>query len=436
MAEQVMMPKMGATMESGTILKWLKEEGEPVSVGEPLLEIMTDKISMELEAEASGILLKVCSGPDEVVPVHQVIAYIGEAGEIIPDHTGTSGNPNESEEKASPKWGEEGSTLPKLRRTPAARKLALAKGIDLYEVKGTGPNGRIHRKDVEAFVEAYPIPVKATPLARKVAAEHQIDLSEVKGSGTNGKILRQDIWVKEQVLPPLNENSKEKKIKMEGIRKVIAQRMVQSVATAPHVTLVSEVDMSRCKELRTELLPLIEKQTGNRLSFTEILVKFAAHALRNHPLVNASLKDEYIMLNSQVNIGVAVSIEQGLMVPVVKDADQKGLKALSEECKRLGSLAREGKLKPEHMTGGTFTISNLGMYAVDAFTPIINPPESAILGVGRIQEKAVGVAGTIQLRPMMTLSLSFDHRVIDGAPAAAFLTDLKELLENPYQVMV
>lgn len=442
MAEQVLMPKVGATMESGTILKWFKEEGEPVVKGEPLLEIMTDKISMELEAESNGILLKVLSQADEVIPVHQVIAYIGKAGEDIQDslqqtELASSGLSSVNEEPAG--GAAEADPLDPLatkpRRTPAARILAEKRGIELRQVKGTGPNGRIHRRDVVSFIEDNYKAIKATPLARKIAVEHRIDLAKVNGSGANGKIVRDDVQkVKKspqtEVASVLHE-----RIKMEGIRKVIAQRMVQSVNTAPHVTLVSEVDMLRCTALRKELLPVIEKQTGYRLSYTEILVKFVAHALRRHPMVNATLKDEYIVLNPQVNIGLAVSVSQGLVVPVVRNADEKGLRALTEECKGLGSLAREGKLKPEQMTGGTFTISNLGMYAVDAFTPIINQPESAILGVGRIQEKAVGVDGVIQLRPMMTLSLSFDHRVIDGAPAAAFLTDLKEILENPYQVL-
>ena len=449
MAEKVVMPKMGATMESGTILRWFKEEGDQVVAGEPLLEILTDKISMELEAEISGILLKVYSGPDEVVPVHQVIAYIGEEGENIPDSPGSPtmksldsipSQQEEGERDLRLNLKDQGSIPNKLRRTPAARKLAQAKGIDLYLVKGSGANGRIHRKDVEAYIQAQQqVQVKATPLARKIAEEQQIDLTVVQGTGTNGKIVRQDVWKERQEIQELPAHdqipSAKKRMKVEGIRKVIGQRMLQSTTTIPHVTIVTEVDMTRCKELRNELLAMIEKQTGCRLSYTEIFVKFVASALRRHPKLNATLKDDYVVFNPEVNIGLAVSIDEGLLVPVIKNADQKGLQALVEECKGLRSLALESRLKPDQLTGGTFTISNLGMYAIDAFTPIINPPESAILGVGRIGEKPVGISGQIELRPMVTLSLSFDHRIIDGAPAAAFLTDLKELLENPYQIM-
>lgn len=441
------MPKLGAAMENGTILKWFKSEGEQVSKGEPLLEIMTDKISMELEAESNGFLLKVCCEADEVVPVHQVIGYIGKAGEDLSElsqkYEVTHMNHGEKNKETASSLAlsdtaEFEKSAGKPRRTPAARRMAESQGIDLRLVKGTGINGRIHRKNVESYIEENRIEIKATPLARKIAAESQIQLTEIHGSGVNGKIVRDDVLRKkeQELLQPEARPVSTERIKIDGIRKIIAQKMVQSITSAAHITLVSEVDMSRSKVLRKELLPIIEKKNGLRLSFTEILMKFVAHTLRKHPMLYASIDDEYIVLNQQVNIGLAVSVPEGLLVPVVRDADQKGLATLTEECKHLALSAREGKLKPDQMTGANFTISNLGMYAVDAFTPIINPPGLAILGVGRIQEKAVAVEGSIEIRPMMSLSLSVDHRIIDGAPAAAFLTDLKEILENPYYGMV
>jgi pyruvate dehydrogenase E2 component (dihydrolipoamide acetyltransferase) len=446
LATEVRMPKLGATMESGIILKWFKQEGDTVEAGEPLVEIMTDKINIEVEADVSGVLLQIRHQADEEVPVNEVIAYIGQVGEEVTDvnkpHSVSApaaavANADEAKQASSADIVETNHSSTKLRKTPAAQKLARLHGVDLCQVKGTGPKGRIQRKDVEAYIETGKTQVKATPLAHKVAEERKVDLSGVKGSGANGKIMRDDVirYVQEQ--PRIEtEPVAEERIKLDGIRKVIAQRMVESAFTAPHVTLVSEVDMSNCIRLRNELLPVIEKRTGYRLSYTEIIMKFVAHTLRKHPIVNATLKDDYIVFNPQVNIGLAVSIPTGLIVPVIKDADQKGLAALTAECKQVSALAREGKLQPDRLASSTFTVSNLGMYAVDAFTPIINQPESAILGVGRINEKAVGINGSIELRPMMTLSLSFDHRVIDGAPAAAFLTDLKVMLENPFQVLV
>lgn len=447
MVAKVQMPQLGASMERGTIMKWFKKEGDRVTTGEPLVEIMTDKTNMEIEAEVSGVLLQICTNVDEEVAVHHVIAYIGEAGENVSDAPPkvATAEPIESHAVAQLQTTEpSGETAPfmgntnKPRRTPAARQLAVSHGIDLRDVKGSGPNGRIHRVDVEKEIAGASPSLKATPLARKVAEEFGIRLSEVTGTGMQGKIVRDDVLGVTERVPVATEvqELEGEIVKLAGMRKVIAQRMVQSAFTAPHVTLTTEVDMLQAVELRNKLLPLIEKTTGERLSYTEIIMKAVAHALRKHPIMNASLQGEQIVLHHQVSIGLAVSVPNGLLVPVVRNADQQGLASLTKDCKRLGKLAREGKLTPDQMSGGTFTITNLGMYDVDVVTPIINQPESAILGVGRIRERAVGVNGAIQLRPMMTLSLSCDHRIIDGAPAAAFLTEVKELLENPYLVMV
>ncbi|MEH7522459.1 dihydrolipoamide acetyltransferase family protein [Bacillus sp. JJ1503] len=423
MATEVLMPKLGATMESGRIMKWLKQLGETVDSGDPLVEIMTDKINIEVEADTAGVLTKIIYQEDEEANVGEIIGYIGQEGEV----------------ELSTVYSETGllpqdePTLhfPKVRRTPAARKLAISRGVNLEDVKGTGPQGRIQRKDVEEFTKKI---VKPTPLASKIAKDQNIDVASIKGSGVNGKILRSDVVEK---LNELETSLPEtERIKVQGIRKIVSQRMAQSAFTAPHVTIMTEVDMSNVIEMRKQLLPGIEKQTNLRLSYTEIIMKTVAKTLRKHPKINASLNGDEIILHSQVNIGLAVSIPDGLLVPVVKTADQKGLAELTKECKRLSGLTRDGKLQPDDMASGTFTISNLGMYAVDTFTPIINQPESAILGVGRIHEKVVGVNGKIELRSMVSLSLAFDHRVIDGAPAAAFLTELKEMLENPYQLLV
>jgi len=411
MAKEVLMPKLGMTMETGTIVQWFKEEGDHVESGEILLEVMTDKINIEVESYESGTLLKKYYHEDDVVPVNQVIAYIGEPGEKVPDQppqrseqaakeTETSQPTAESSNKEQPM-----RPTDKPRATPAARKLAREHDVNLMEVEGTGARGRIHREDVERFIEQrkqrQPEPAIAAPSATPVPS----------------------------ATPP-------KRTPLTGMRKLIGERMVQSVQEAPHVTLHSEIDMTQVVEVRKQLLPDIEAKTGYRLSYTEIIVKAVAVVLKDHPALQTSIEGDELVTHDEVNIGLAVSHPQGLIVPVIRQADRLGLAELTTICKQLAKDAREGRLSPDATSGGTFTISNLGMYAVDSFTPIINPPESAILGVGRIVEKPVGYNGEITLRSMMSVSLSFDHRVMDGVPAAAFLTQLKEVLENPYQLLI
>jgi pyruvate dehydrogenase E2 component (dihydrolipoamide acetyltransferase) len=440
MATGVFMPKLSMAMETGTIIQWFKQVGDDVKEGDVLLEVLTDKINIEVESYATGKLLKVYYGADDVVPVKHIIGYIGGEGENVPDvPPGEDGSTTQAETAAAtvdtPVQEEIGNKTDseKVRSTPAARKTAKEKGLSLQQINGSGPNGRIHKVDVEAF--APQVGVKATPLAKKIAQAEGLSLNKIPATGIQGKVRKEDVL---HTLQRTNAQPSQpgNRVKVEGIRKVISQRMAQSAFTAPHVTLVTELDMSFSMEMRKALLPVIEKKTGLRLSYSEVIMKAVSHALVLHPQVNASLQGDEIVFNPEVNIGLAVAIPNGLVVPVVKQTEQKGLADLTVDCKKLAGLAREGKLLPDHMTGGTFTISNLGMYAIDAFTPIINSPETAILGVGRILDKPVGVQGKIELRPMMTLSLSFDHRVIDGAPAAAFLQTVKEALENPYQLIV
>ncbi|OCA87783.1 branched-chain alpha-keto acid dehydrogenase subunit E2 [Bacillus sp. FJAT-27225] len=447
MAKEIFMPKLSSTMATGTLLQWFKEEGDSVEIGEPLFEIMTDKINIEVESYDQGVLLKKYFDADEEVPVNQIVGYIGEAGENIPASSpGLSGaaeeepedNAAESEtqEQAAPvETSSVQAAEEKPRATPAARRIARVNNLVLGAIPGSGPNGRIHKKDVTAFLENAEAEPKVTPLARKVALAEQVDLGSVKGSGVNGKIVKDDVF---SAVPKTETSAPaaSKRKKMSGMRKVIGERMSQSAYTAPHVTLTSEVDMSKVKELRASLLPVIEKKTGFRLSYTDILIKAVASALSRHPQVNVSIEDDEIVQHSHVHIGLAVAVQDGLMVPVIKDVPGKGLAEITADAKEIGQLARNNQLRPDQLKGSTFTISNLGMYAIDAFTPIINQPESAILGVGRIHDKPVAVNGALEIRPMMALSLSFDHRAMDGAPAAAFLTELKQILENPFELLV
>lgn len=450
MAHVIFMPKLSSTMEVGTILQWFKEEGDPVEIGEPIFEIMTDKINIEVESYDEGILLKRYFEVDDEVPVNQIIGYIGEEGENAPDES--PGIQSDEDDAATSALAPEAkaeevaavavttetrvASNEKVRATPAAKRVAKEKQVELALVTGSGPNGRIQEKDVINFVNNAPAQAKVTPLARKVAQAEQVDLENVSGTGVNGKIVKQDITSSIQPKTVVADTKPAARKKLSGMRKVIADRMQQSVNTAPHVTLTSDIDMTKVKEIRAQLLPTIEKQTGFRLSFTEIIMKATGLALSRYPSVNASLIGDEIVYNEQVHLGLAVAVEDGLMVPVLKDVNKKGLSELTTEAKEIGKRAREMKLLPDQMKGSTFTISNLGMYAIDAFTPIINLPETAILGIGRIQDKPVVVDKAIEIRPMMVASLSFDHRAIDGAPAAAFLTELKRILENPYELLV
>ncbi|MCL7872225.1 dihydrolipoamide acetyltransferase family protein [Bacillus altitudinis] len=440
MPKEIFMPKLSSTMEIGTLLQWFKEEGDSVEIGEPLFEIMTDKINIEVEAYDDGVFLKKYYEADDQIPVNAVIGYIGEANEQVPSEPPAQSDEVSSEDSGTSSPSEtsvstevEPTVGEKVRATPAARKTAKDHQVAIQEVSGTGPKGRIQKRDVEAALHTNEEGQRVSPLAGKVAAREGIDLANVVGSGVHGKIMKSDVTAagaqKAEAAPVRTQ-------KLAGMRKVIADRMSQSAFTAPHVTLTSEIDMTKAKEVRKQLLPAIEKETGYRLSFTEIIIHAVSSVLTRHPQINMTFEQNELHFHEDVHIGLAVAVKDGLMVPVISHANQKGLKQLTKEAKEIGRNARDQKLLPDQLKGSTFTISNLGMYAIDTFTPIINQPEVAILGVGRIQEKPVVIDGEIQVRPMMGVSLSFDHRVVDGAPAAAFLTDLKKVLEQPFELLM
>lgn len=442
MATQIIMPKLGATMEEGTIVKWLVEVGDEIEEGDPIAEILTDKITLEIESTVDGVVLKTFFEEGDVVEVQSLVAYIGEEGEVVPENAGSSeakvddspDNLTANDEAIHESNNGGISTKNKVRRTPAARKLAEDNKVKLESVEGTGPKGRVKKQDVKAYINKKGEDSKVTPLAQKTASINDINTKDIKGSGVNDKVVQADV-LNTMHLNHTSEKVEERK-PFTGMRKMIADRLSISAYTAPHVTLTSEIDMTEVVEMRKKLIPTIESQVGLRVSYNEILIKAVASTLKSHNNINLSLQGNEIIYHADINIGFAVAIPDGLVVPVIKDASNKGLGQIIAESKELGNLAKMGNLTSEQMTGGTFTISNLGMFAVDAFNPIINQPESAILGVGRIVEKPIGINGEIKLRSMMTLSLSFDHRVIDGAPAASFLTDLKDMLENPMKLII
>jgi len=357
---KVMMPKLSLTMKEGTVVQWFKKEGERVEKGEPVVEVLSDKVTYEVEAPASGVMRKILAEEGVDVPVAETLAIITAPGEELPEVEAVAEEPAERAKE-------------RIIASPAAKRLAREYGVNLYQVRSTGPDGRIVEEDVRRFVEG----TKVAPRVREV-------------------------------------------IPLTGIRKTAAERVSLSARTAPHSTITMEVDMSNAAKLRTKF----------QFSYTDVLVKAVAKALTEHPVMNSTLEKDQIEIFEDVNVGVAVATEKGLIVPVVRNADKKELEEIASTVKELVEKARQGKLTREEMSGGTFTITNLGMFGVDFFTPIINPPESAILGVGRVVEKPVVVDKEIVTKPMMHVSLSFDHRVVDGVPAARFLGKVKQILES------
>jgi len=436
------MPKLGLTMVEGKVLKWLKKEGDTVKKGEPLFEVESDKSSFTVEAPADGILRVILAGEGETVPCTQTVAVIAEVDEDISSLLG--------EEQTRPAEGEKESPLnvshnvsasspvshsdKKVKISPRAKKLAKEHNIDYTQITGTGPKGRIIEKDVKAFIERQ-AKNKITPLAAKIAQEKDIDLTTVKGSGVSGRIFSTDLPVVgtgtsiESRVSATNQKDITV-VPYTGMRKVIGDRLSQSKLTAPHVYFTVSVDMTRAKEVRTS----IYKMSEEKISYTDIIVYATARALLKYPALNASLNNDEIIYHNYVNIGIAVAIENGLIVPVIRDAHRKSLIEISHEAKKLVQKARDHKLMPDEYKGSTFTVSNLGMTGIEDFTAIINPPEVAILAVSAIKKTPVVNEETdeIEIKPMMNITLSADHRVIDGMVAAEFLKKLKTYLEEPY----
>jgi pyruvate dehydrogenase E2 component (dihydrolipoamide acetyltransferase) len=432
MATPVIMPKLEMAQETATVIEWLKQEGEHVEKGEPLLAVETNKATVEIESPASGILAGIRVKPEQVVPVTEVIAYILQPGEELP---------REAEIISLP-WPQ-APVPPPVRATPVAQRMAQDHGVDLSTVVGTGPWGRVTKVDVEAALSVSHLAagvqgekVRATPAARHIAREREVDLAAVTGSGPRGRIQAADVLAFTPApmvaLEPVAEV-----VPLTGVRRVIAERMATSAQTTARVTLVTEADATALVEAREQLKADVADEWGFAPGYNDLLGIIVARALREFPYMNARLSDDGQTIErlAAVNLGMAADTERGLLVPVIWNADQKGLRAFGTEFRALVERARAGKATPEDLTGGTFTITNLGMYDIDAFTPIINLPEAAILGVGRIQPKPVVQDGEIVVRQMWTLSLVFDHRLVDGAPAARFLQRIKQFIENPYLLL-
>ena len=454
------MPKLGVDMQEGEIIEWKKQEGDVVNEGDLLLEIMSDKTNMELEAEDSGVLLKITRQAGETVPVTEVIGYIGAEGEVVADNVASAPAAEPApkvEEVATVEAPVVATQAPvvheggKVRATPKARKVARELGIDLTQVPGTGAKGRVHADDVENFKGAQP---KVTPLARKIAADLGIDLASVSGTGFGGKITKEDILaisapaqVKEAAAAPVVEAKPEKVlpegvevIPMSAMRKAISKGMTHSYLTAPTFTLNYDVDMTNLMALRKQVLDPIMNKTGMKVTFTDLIGLAVVRTLmkEEHRYLNASLIDDAqnIELHKFVNLGIAVGLDDGLIVPVVHGADKMSLSEFVVASKDVIKKAQAGKLKAAEMSGSTFSITNLGMFGTKSFNPIINQPNSAILGVSATIQTPVVVDGEVVVRPIMGLCLTIDHRIVDGMNGAKFMVDLKHLIENPMELLI
>ncbi len=440
MAKAIIMPKFGFTQEESTIAIWLRQPGEVVEKGDPICEVTTDKVNMEVEAPESGVLGGVRYPAGATVPVTEVIAYILAEGEQPPagaaPAVAAAVPAAEAAPAAAPSSGA-GAV------TPVARRMAAAEGVEIASVPGSGPGGKVTRRDVADYLAARPaVPgkVRATPAARRVARQQGLDLAAVAGSGPRGRVQEVDALAVAQAVPvpaPLAAPSGQPVIiPLEGMRRTIADRMQASYQDAPHVLFTHDIDMTRAisfREYANARLP----EGQPRISMTALIVKAVAWTLRQHPLFNSYLLGDEIHMLPDVNVGVAVALDPGLIVPVVREADRKGLVQIGAEVADLSARARSNHLRPGDVTDGTFTVSNLGMYGIDFFTAIINPPQVGILAVARTAKRFVpGEHDEPVVKPMMTVTLSADHRVIDGAQCAQFIATLRDALEEPSTILL
>jgi pyruvate dehydrogenase E2 component (dihydrolipoamide acetyltransferase) len=479
MPTNVIMPALELAQETGKVLRWMKAPGDTVRKGEPIVEIETDKVTVEIEAPASGILSSVTAQEGDVIPVGQTIALIAESA--VPAGTpltlpsprrgegeGARSSPVGSSSTLSPvgrgqgegpkgegpkgegpkgegPTGEGAAEEGRVKASPLARKIAEEHGVDLARIKTA--SGKIEKADVLAFVQSQKAPaprngaavriVAASPKARRLAAERGVELSALRGSGPGGAVLVVDVPAAAPVTtPPLTLPSPQRgegggREGVSTVWRIMAERMTASWTTAPHFYLVREVNVARL----VAWLETARKQTGARITYTDLLVKLVAATLAQHPRVNVSWKDGALERHAEINIGLAVAREDGLVVPVIGRADTLGLKDIAARREDLVARGQAGKLRPPDIQGGVFTISNLGMYGVDAFSAIVNPPQAAILAVGRIADRVVPVNGQPAVQPTMILTLSCDHRALDGARGAQFLGALADLIEEPLALL-
>lgn len=400
MATNLIMPSLGFDMTEGKLARWLKQEGERVEKGQPIAEIETEKATVEIEASASGVLRKIIVPPDKTVPIGTIIGVIGEPNEALPE-TAPAAAPAMATATAPTPPRDNGQrdvvvapSEERIKASPIARKMAAEAGIDLAAIKGTGPGGRVMDRDVQAAIAAHAVPRTVTaPVAPSSATV------------------------------PLNK-----------MRQAIARRMTESKTTAPHFYVTVVIDMAEAMKMREQLNAAAPEE--EKISVNDLIVAAVARALLKFPTFNASYRNDALEMHPQINVGIAVALDDGLITPVLRDADKKSLKTIAQESRALSERARANRLRADDLTGGTFTVSNLGMFGVDEFSAIINPPQAAILAVGAVTRQPIAVGGEVQIAPLMKATLSVDHRVADGAQAARFMREFKTLLANPMNLLM
>ena len=449
MLRDIVLPRLGQTMEEGTIERWHKKEGDKVRKGEVLYELTTDKATLEVESFADGVLRKILVGDGQTVPVNELIAILGDEKDELPSdleayraraaaaavsEEEVAGKPAAAPQPAAAAEAPAPASPPRrILASPRAKKVAEELKAPLAALRGSGPEGRIIERDVLEFAEKVSR-IKSTASARQAACEAGLSILDVEPSEPGARISKEDVLrAAAAVRAPAKPAAAPRpggRAALSPMRQTIARRMSESKQTIPHFYLVGDVQMRKALEKRQQL-----NASGElHITITDLIVRAVALALKAHPRMNARFDGNAIVFNPQINVGVAVAVADGLFVPVVKNADSKGIAQVSAELKSLAQAARAGKLIPEQYEGGSITISNLGAFGVDYFLPIINPPEAAILGIGRVAEQAVVQEGAIRIEPVMKVALSADHRVVDGAEAAKFFQSFQELLERAEQI--
>ncbi len=442
MIQKVTLPKLGETVEFSTIERWVKQEGDRVAPGDILCEITTDKATLEVECYYRGTLLRIVEPPGKELPVGTVIAVVGEPGEAIPADLGgwTAPRPaakaRASAAAASAAAGASAAVAAPAGRTiasPRARRVARELGVTLGTVRGTGPGGRIVEADVRAAAQAAPA-VRASPVARKVAATRGVNLAAVQGTGVAGKVTKEDVLrtaAAPAKVPPAAVGAPGDVVPLTAMRRIVAERMLESKRTIPCYYLSIDADVTDLVCLRNKL----NARGGQKITFNDFILKACGTALRMFPVVNSRWVAGGIERRREANVGLAVALDDGLIVPVVRDVDRKPLRQVSAESADLTERARTKRLPPEEYRDGCLTVSNLGMFGIRSFIPVVNPGEASILGLGMIEDRVVVRQGGIQVRKVMTLTLAADHRIVDGAVGAQFLEAVRDALEAPQRLV-
>lgn len=448
MPKEIYLVKVGMNMTEGVVEEWYIADGATVDKGELLYRLETEKVNLDVDAETSGIVKHVV-GEGVTMKPGDVVGYIYAADETIPEvlpqaQAAASEPVAESAPTAAPTTQPAASTAAdgRILSSPAARRLAGELNVDFTTLNGSGPGGRIVEADVQAAADAAPsaaAPSPSSPMARKLARELGVDLALVRGTGPGGRITKDDVERAAAAPPapaaPAFASGEDRVVPVRGMRKTIAARMFDSLQSSAQLTMDMDANMDDAVKLRNQLVDEWQDE-GVRPTYTDLVIRAAAKALEKHPLMNSVFGETEMTLRGDINVGMAVALEEGLIVPVVRHANQLTMKDLARESARLAAAARDGALTPDDLQDGTFTVSALGMFGVDAFTPIINAPQSGILGVNRLRDDLKWVGDTPVKTQVMRLSLTWDHRALDGAPAAQFLAAVRDLLEAPFRLLV